>query len=122
MPKFRNHQRSHAGLREGYETYSVFPQSEIANVLERSPSTISRELTRNRGGRGYGGLQNPSLIASIAGHRRNIFQASLSPVSGYQVQALCAAAHCIRDQAAVERCQFAAVRTGQCEQVAIRYL
>jgi IS30 family transposase len=28
-------------------------QSEIAKVLERSPSTISRELSRNRGGRGY---------------------------------------------------------------------
>jgi len=28
-------------------------QSEIANMLERSPSTISRELRRNRGGRGY---------------------------------------------------------------------
>ena len=48
---------THLTREERYQIYALkkagHTQSEIANVLERSPSTISRELARNRGGRGY---------------------------------------------------------------------
>ena len=48
---------THLTREERYQIYALkkagHTQSEIANVLERSPSTISRELSRNRGGRGY---------------------------------------------------------------------
>ena len=33
-----------------------FPKAEIARRLKRHPSTITRELRRNTGGRGYRGL------------------------------------------------------------------
>jgi IS30 family transposase len=42
---------------ERYQIYALkkagHPQNEIARLLKRSPSTISRELRRNRGLRGY---------------------------------------------------------------------
>jgi IS30 family transposase len=48
---------THLTREERYQIYALkkagHTQSEIAKVLERSPSTISRELSRNRGGRGY---------------------------------------------------------------------
>jgi IS30 family transposase len=48
---------THLTREERYQIYALkkagHKQSEIANVLERSESTISRELARNRGQRGY---------------------------------------------------------------------
>lgn len=48
---------THLTREERYQIYALkkagHTQSEIAKVLERSPSTISRELSRNRGRRGY---------------------------------------------------------------------
>lgn len=48
---------THLTREERYQIYALKKaghiQSEIANVLGRSPSTISRELNRNSGGRGY---------------------------------------------------------------------
>ncbi len=48
---------THLTREERYQIYALkkagHTQSEIATVLERSASTISRELTRNRGRRGY---------------------------------------------------------------------
>lgn len=48
---------THLTQTERYQIYALMKaghtQSEIASVLERSKSTISRELTRNRGQRGY---------------------------------------------------------------------
>lgn len=48
---------THLTREERYQIYALkkagHAQSEIAAVLERSPSTISRELARNRGRRGY---------------------------------------------------------------------
>lgn len=48
---------THLTREERYQIYALKKagqtQREIASVLERSPSTISRELSRNRGGRGY---------------------------------------------------------------------
>ena len=48
---------THLTREERYQIYALKKagqtQSEIAQVLDRSPSTISRELARNRGRRGY---------------------------------------------------------------------
>lgn len=48
---------THLTQEERYQIYALkkagHTQSEIAKVLERSPSTISRELARNHGWRGY---------------------------------------------------------------------
>ena len=48
---------THLTREERYQIYALkkagLTQSEIATVLERSPSTISRELARNHGRRGY---------------------------------------------------------------------
>lgn len=48
---------THLTHEERYQIYALkkagLNQSEIARVLERHPSTIGRELSRNRGGRGY---------------------------------------------------------------------
>ncbi|MGC2457819.1 MAG: helix-turn-helix domain-containing protein, partial [Gallionellaceae bacterium] len=48
---------THLTREERYQIYALkkggHKQSEIANVLERSASTISRELARNCGRRGY---------------------------------------------------------------------
>jgi len=48
---------THLAQEERYQIYALkkagHKQSEIANVLERSESTISRELARNCGQRGY---------------------------------------------------------------------
>ena len=56
---------THLTREERYQIYALkkagHTQSEIANVLERSPSTISRELTRNRGRRGYRAKQAHGL-------------------------------------------------------------
>ena len=50
---------------ERYQIYALKiagqTQSEIAGVLKRSPSTISRELFRNCGGRGYRPKQAQTL-------------------------------------------------------------
>jgi IS30 family transposase len=61
---------THLTREERYQIYALkkagHTQSEIANVLERSPSTISRELSRNCGGRGY----RPKQAHRLAGVRR----------------------------------------------------
>lgn len=48
---------THLTREERYQIYALkkagHTQSEVARLLERSPSTISRELSRNCGGRGY---------------------------------------------------------------------
>jgi len=48
---------THLTQEERYQIYALknagHKQYEIAEVLERSKSTISREFARNRGGRGY---------------------------------------------------------------------
>ncbi|MBD3815759.1 MAG: helix-turn-helix domain-containing protein, partial [Halothiobacillus sp.] len=44
-------------------------QTEIADVLERHPSTISRELRRNRGGRGYRPKQAQKLAHAACDQR-----------------------------------------------------
>lgn len=48
---------THLTQEERYQIYALIKaghsQSEIANLLERHPATISRELRRNRGQRGY---------------------------------------------------------------------
>tara|TARA_B100000700_G_scaffold262501_1_gene299080 strand:+ start:298 stop:1266 length:969 start_codon:yes stop_codon:yes gene_type:complete len=55
---------------ERYQIYSLLKeglnQKQIAENLERSPSTISRELRRNKGLRGY----RPKQAQSISEHRR----------------------------------------------------
>jgi IS30 family transposase len=63
---------THLTREERYQIYALkkagHTQSEIANVLERSPSTISRELSRNCGGRGY----RPKQAQQLACNRRAI--------------------------------------------------
>ncbi|MDH4284489.1 MAG: IS30 family transposase [Gallionellaceae bacterium] len=63
---------THLTREERYQIYALkkagHTQSEIASVLERSPSTISRELSRNRGGRGY----RPKQAQRLACDRRAI--------------------------------------------------
>ena len=48
---------THLSQEERYQIYALkragHGQSEIAGILNRSPSTISRELRRNGGERGY---------------------------------------------------------------------
>jgi IS30 family transposase len=60
----------HLTREERYQIYALkkagHKQSEIAELLERSKSTISRELARNRGGRGY----RPKQAHSMAEDRR----------------------------------------------------
>lgn len=57
-----------------YERYQIYallkagwPQNAIADFLGRSPSTISRELSRNRGLRGY----RPAQAQHLSDHRRS---------------------------------------------------
>lgn len=61
---------THLTREERYQIYALkqagHKQSEIAHVLERSASTISRELARNRGQRGY----RPKQAHSMAVDRR----------------------------------------------------
>ncbi|HVC49026.1 MAG TPA: IS30 family transposase [Burkholderiales bacterium] len=61
---------THLTQEERYQIYALkkagLKQNEIANVLERSPLAISRELSRNRGGRGY----RPRQAQSLAEARR----------------------------------------------------
>lgn len=61
---------THLTREERYQIYALkqagHKQSEIANVLDRSPSTISRELARNHGGRGY----RPKQAQCLAEARR----------------------------------------------------
>ena len=63
---------THLTREERYQIYALkkagHTQSEIANVLERSASTISRELARNRGRRGY----RPKQAHRLAEGRRAI--------------------------------------------------
>ena len=62
----------HLTQEERYQIYALkkagLKQSEIASVLERSPSTISRELARNCGRRGY----RPKQAHSLSLERRAI--------------------------------------------------
>ena len=61
---------THLTREERYQIYALkragHTQIEIANVLERSPSTISRELSRNTGRRGY----RPKQAHGLATERR----------------------------------------------------
>ncbi|MBM3273461.1 IS30 family transposase [Candidatus Kaiserbacteria bacterium] len=61
---------THLTREERYQIYALkqagHNQSEIANVLQRSASTISRELARNRGQRGY----RPKQAHGMAVERR----------------------------------------------------
>ena len=61
---------THLTREERYQIYALkkagHPQSEIAIVLKRNVSTISRELSRNTGGRGY----RPSQAHRLATERR----------------------------------------------------
>lgn len=63
---------THLTREERYQIYALkkagHRQSEIAQVLERSASTISRELARNRGLRGY----RPKQAHSLALERRAV--------------------------------------------------
>ena len=63
---------THLTREERYQIYALqkagHTQTEIADVLERHPSTISRELSRNRGGRGY----RPKQAQKLADSRRAI--------------------------------------------------
>lgn len=63
---------THLTREERYQIYALkkagHTQSEIASLLERSPSTISRELARNRGMRGY----RPKQAQSMACARRAV--------------------------------------------------
>ena len=63
---------THLTREERYQIYALkkagHTQSEIAQVLERSPSTISRELARNHGRRGY----RPKQAHLLAVQRRAI--------------------------------------------------
>jgi transposase, IS30 family len=64
---------THLTQEERYQIYALkkagHTQSEIANVLERNASTISRELSRNSGGRGYRPKQ--AHCSSIDRHAMN---------------------------------------------------
>jgi IS30 family transposase len=61
---------THLTREERYQIYALMKaghkQVEIAELLERSESTISRELARNRGGRGY----RPKQAQCMADDRR----------------------------------------------------
>ena len=61
---------THLTREERYQIYALkkagHKQSEIAIVVKRSPSTISRELSRNTGGRGY----RPKQAHRLAWERR----------------------------------------------------
>ena len=61
---------THLTREERYQIYALkkagHKQNEIAELLERSESTISRELARNRGGRGY----RPRQAQCMADERR----------------------------------------------------
>jgi IS30 family transposase len=63
---------THLTREERYQIYALkkagHKQSEIANVLGRSEATISRELTRNRGQRGY----RPKQAHHMATERRAV--------------------------------------------------
>jgi IS30 family transposase len=68
---------THLTREERYQIYALkqagHKQSEIAHVLERSASTISREMARNRGQRGYRPKQAHALsIARRAMNARTI--------------------------------------------------
>lgn len=60
----------HLALEERYQIYALMkaghPQNEIAVLLGRSPSTLSRELSRNRGLRGYRPQQAQALAQDRA--------------------------------------------------------
>lgn len=61
---------THLTREERYQIYALkkagHSQNEIANVLKRNPSTISRELARNTGRRGY----RPKQAHRLAGERQ----------------------------------------------------
>ena len=66
---------THLTQDERYQIYILskadHKQNEIAQLLNRHPSTISRELTRNKGGRGYRPRQAQQLSESRAVNSRN---------------------------------------------------
>ncbi|SOD19178.1 helix-turn-helix domain-containing protein [Nitrosomonas ureae] len=63
---------THLTREERYQIYALkkagHTQSEIATVIDRSVSTISRELSRNRGTRGY----RPKQVHNKAVERKAI--------------------------------------------------
>lgn len=63
---------THLTREERYQIYALqkagHTQTEIADMLERHPSTISRKQNRNRGGRGY----RPKQAQKLADSRRAI--------------------------------------------------
>jgi len=66
---------THLTQNERYQIYILsragHKQREIAKLLNRRPSTISRELTRNRGLRGYRPRQAQQLSEVRSGNSRN---------------------------------------------------
>jgi IS30 family transposase len=78
---------THLTREERYQIYALkkagHTQSEIASVLERSSSTISRELRRNCGGRGY----RPKQAHRLAGERRAMNARTIDEATWRFVQA-----------------------------------
>lgn len=66
---------THLTQNERYQIYILskagHKRNEIAKLLNRHPSTISRELTRNRGLRGYRPRQAQQLCEERSGNSRN---------------------------------------------------
>lgn len=66
---------THLTQNERYQIYALIkaghPQSEIAQLLDRHPSTISRELSRNSGLRGYRPKQAQRLSETRSANSRN---------------------------------------------------
>ena len=66
---------THLTQNERYQIYILskagHKQNEIAELLNRHPSTISRELARNRGLRGYRRRQAQQLSEVRSGNSRN---------------------------------------------------
>lgn len=71
---------THLTQHERYQIYVLkkagHKQSEIARLINRSPGTISRELARNRGLRGYRPQQAQRLAEARAANSRNAPQIS----------------------------------------------
>lgn len=73
---------THLTQEERYQIYALLRQGEsqksIADQLDRHPATISRELRRNRGQRGYRARQAQQL----AHERRPVTQGALRHMTG----------------------------------------
>ena len=70
---------SYSHVNEPYELgdlrYEGYSQKQIALLLGRSPSTISRELRRNKGGRGW----RPGQVNELAQERLKVRGTSNAP-------------------------------------------